>query len=150
MNLPNELWYDVFSFLTQESQRKFSCLWNLYDLSAKEIELIHSSNDLLCDCARKGYSKLMKLVSKQCNDPNIQDDAGNTALHWACSFGKKEIVEILIKAGADPNIQDNFGWTVLHCSKLLGHEEITEFLIKYSTDLSIKDNNGNTYKDFIE
>lgn len=47
MNLPTELWYNTFSFLTQKSLSKFSSLWNLHNLSIKEIELIHCSLDNL-------------------------------------------------------------------------------------------------------
>ena len=139
MQLSNELWYNIFSFLTQKSQSKFSCLLNLHNLSTKEILLIWTSNDLWFDIARNGYTKLMKLLIKSSVDLNIQYNYGRTILHLSTMFGYKEIVELLIKAGnIDLNIQDDFGFTALHIASLHGDKEIVELLIKASADLGIQ------------
>jgi len=145
MQLSNELWYTVFSFLTQKSQSKFSCLLNLYNLSAKEILLIWISNDLWVDTARNGYIKLMKLLIKAGTDLNIQYNYGRTILYLSTMFGDKEIVELLIKAGnIDLNIRDDFGYTALHNASLHGDKEIVELLIKAGADLNIKNKYNRT------
>ena len=140
MDLPNELWYNIFSFLTQESQWKFSSLWNLHNLSTKEIELLLMSDNLWFEATKKGYIKLIKLLIKAGTNVSIQDDAGNTSLHWACSFGNKEIVEILINNNIDMNIHNKIGWLAIHCSALCGKHEITNFLIEAGSGMSIKYN----------
>jgi len=149
MNLPIEIWYNVFSFLSQQSQSKFSSLWNLHNLCAGEIELMWYSNDLWFDSAYKGYIKLMKLLIKVGVNVNKQDIyLRRTALHYACFFGKKEIVEILIKAGANVNIQDNLDDTALHFASRFGHKEIVELLIKAGADVNIQEIDGSTALDY--
>jgi len=161
MNLPNELWYNVFYFLTQKSMSKFSCLWNLHNLSTEEIELIHRSIDLLIESAEKGYTKLIKLLIKAGSvNVNIQLYVGYTALHLASIHGRKEIVELLINAGADLNIQDNDGNTALYWASIRGHTECIELLIKAgSVNINIQNYYGKTalheasrygYKEIVE
>jgi len=131
MNLPNELWYNTFSFLTQKSQSKFSCLLNLYNLSTEEIELIWSSSNLWFDTASKGYSKLIKLLIKAGGvNVNIQDKDNLTPLHLASNRGNKDCVELLIKAGANVNIQNCFDNTALHLASNRGNKDCVELLIK--------------------
>ena len=139
MDLPNEIWHNTFSFLTQHSQSKFSCLWNLHNLDTKEIELLWTSHDLWFDTVEKGYTKLMRFLIKSGTDLNIQYNYGRTILHLSTMFGDKEIVELLIKAGGvDLNIQDDFGYTALHNASLHGDKEIVELLIKAAADLNIQ------------
>ena len=42
-------------------------------------------------------------------DPNIQDNAGRTALMLAADRGNRTIVDLLLEYGADMNIKDNAG-----------------------------------------
>ena len=160
MQLSNELWYNVFYFFNQQSQSKFSSLWNLHNLSTEEIKLIYRSYDLWFDTARKGHTKLMKLLIKTGGtDINIQDNCGCTALHLASIYGCKEYVELLIKAGANVNIKNNYVKTALHSASIHGRKEIVEFLIKTGgVDVNIQDNDGKTalhyanlydYKDIV-
>ena len=43
-----------------------------------------------------------------------ETDEGETALHWAVSRQRTEIVTMLLEAGANPNVPDNDGYTPLH------------------------------------
>ena len=145
MDLPNELWYNVFSLLTQQSQSKFSCLWNLHNLSTEEIELVWSSNDLWFDTAKNGYTKLMNFLIKAGADVNKQNYCDYTALHWSAYNNHKECVELLIKAGADINIQGRSGNTALHYVCIHQHsicKDIIKLLIKAGADLNIQNNDG--------
>jgi len=65
-----------------------------------------------------------------CTDVNSQNDYGETALHSASYYGRKECAELLIKAGADVNIQNNIGQTALHIASNRGYKEIVELLEK--------------------
>ena len=40
---------------------------------------------------------------------NVQNNSGNTALHWAALNGNLECVKLLVQAGADPGIRNNAG-----------------------------------------
>jgi len=146
MNLPNELWYNIFYFLTQRSQTKFSSLWNLNNLSTEEIQLMWSSNDLWFDTAKNGYIKLMKLLIKAGGiNINKQDNYGDTVLHKACRYGHKDCLELLIKAGAKLNIQSNFGYAALHCASIHNRKDCVELLIKAGcVDVNIQTNDGCT------
>ena len=145
MDIPNELWYTVFSFLTQKSMSKFSCLLNLHNLSTKEIKLTHRSNDLWFNAARKGYTKLIKLLIKYGDvDVNKQDNRGYTALHLASLYGYKDCVELLIKSGGNLNKQCNNDWTALHWASRYGYKDCVELLIKSGADLNKQDIYGYT------
>jgi len=146
MNFPTELWYNVFFFLTQQSQSKFSSLWNLHSLNTLEIKLMYSSNDLWFDIARNGYIKLMKLLIKSGTDLNIQSNYLWTALHSASYHNYKDCVELLIKAGGiDMNIQDSYGYTALHLASIRGHKDCVELLIKSDgINVNKQDNTGST------
>lgn len=37
---------------------------------------------------------------------NIQNEDGETPLHWACYENHEEIISVLLRAGADPKIVD--------------------------------------------
>ena len=161
MDLPNEIWYNVFSFLTQQSKSKFSSLWNLHNLSTKEIKLIHKSDDLLIEAASYDYVKLIKLLIKTGGvDVNVQDIFDKRRLlHFVSNYGHKDIVELLIKAGAEVNVQCKFGNTPLHYASMDGHTECIELLIKAGADVNIQDSDGWTvlhfasyggYKDIVD
>ena len=143
MELPNEIWYNVFSFLTQKSMSKFSSLLNLYDLSAEELELMHTSEYLLIDAASNDYVKLMKLLIKAGANVNIQETFDKRrALHFASAYGHKDCLELLIKSDANVNVQNKFGETPLHFASMDGHTECIELLINAGANVNIQDNDG--------
>jgi len=131
MQLPTEIWYNVFSFLSQKSMSKFNSLLNLHNFDIEEIELLHDSNDLWFDIVRKGYIKSMKFLIKAGGiNINKQNNGGWTALHLASYNSHEKIVELLIKAGADINIQDNNNYTAFDWANMCSHKEIVELLEK--------------------
>ena len=144
MDLPTELWFQVFIILTQKSQAKFSCLWNLYNLSPEEIQLLWSSDDLWFDCVKKGYIMLIQILIQNGTDVNIQDNDGDTALHSISFHGHKDCLEVLLKAGADVNIQNNCGNTALHKATINGHKDWVEVLLRAGADVNVLNNHGET------
>ena len=139
MDLPNELWYKVFNNLTQKSQAKFSCLWNLYNLSLKEIQLLWSSDDLWFDCAKNGYIRLIQVLIQNGANVNVQNKYGKTAIHLANQYGHKDCIETLLRAGADVSIQNIYGRTALHWASIKGHKDCLEVLIKNNVDVNVQD-----------
>ena len=84
---------------------------------------------------------LRAVASSNCARVNVLLDAGlsvtavdssatgNTALHWAASFGSGEEVRLLIERGADVDRTNCDGATPLHDAVQRGGEEIVKLLI---------------------
>ncbi|MFC1566796.1 protein kinase [bacterium] len=68
---------------------------------------------------------------------NMQDGNGYTALHYAASLGKNEIVQMLLDNGADVNIQDSNGYTALHYAASLGKNKIVQILLANGADVTL-------------
>jgi ankyrin repeat protein len=81
----------------------------------------------------------------------MQDDNGETPLHWAASSGHDEIVKILLDVGADPTIRRKDGASALHCAASNGSEKSVRRLLFPEIDenapkaaVNAPDNNGDT------
>ncbi|MBP5530418.1 MAG: ankyrin repeat domain-containing protein, partial [Lentisphaeria bacterium] len=60
---------------------------------------------------------------------NLQNHAGETALHYMAKFGSAaEVMKLMIDAGADCNIRDCGGRTPLDAAESNGKQEAAEFL----------------------
>lgn len=60
---------------------------------------------------------------------NLQNHAGETALHYMAKFGSAaEVMKLMIDAGADCNIRDGGGRTPLDVAEANGKQEAAEFL----------------------
>lgn len=57
------------------------------------------------------------------------NDAGETALMVAVSFGHKDIVELLLEYGADVDRRSNKGDTALGTAAMMGREDIVQILL---------------------
>lgn len=77
---------------------------------------------------------------------NHKNWQGHSALQYACSKGKKEIVELLLERNADVNIVDNRGDTCLHRLASQGREDLLAMLLKRPelTVLNAQNSEGNT------
>lgn len=78
-----------------------------------------------------------------------------TAIMWAASRGKKEIVRLLIESGAEINSKDDWkgnmtrpegteGWTPLIFAADSDHEDVVEILIENGADVNVKTKSGVT------
>ena len=97
--------------------------------------------DNLIDAVLAGDFEAVKALIDAGADLNIQDDDGDTPLHWAAD-GYTDIARALIDAGADLNIQDDDGWTPLHWVAGSGYTDIARALIDAGADLNIQDDDG--------
>jgi len=79
-------------------------------------------------------------------DPNIQDEAKDTALMYASQLGYIEIVELLLDRGADPNIQNEDKNTALLYAFETGYGyiEIVKLLLDRGADPNISNSAGDT------
>ena len=77
-------------------------------------------------------------------DPNLADENGKTALHYAAAFGKDEAVQILIEHGASIDLQDNNGNTALHSAATNGKTKVVSALIELGAALELQNEEGQT------
>ena len=73
-------------------------------------------------------------------DVNAKDNNGETALHDAAPFGKKELVKLLIENGAD----DKNKQRALHLAAEKGNLEVVKVLINH-----VKHKMPDAFKDFV-
>jgi len=66
----------------------------------------------------------------------------NSVLHWAASFGSKEIVDILLQRGADVNAANADGCTALHDAVQRKDAGIVKLLLDAGADASFEATNG--------
>jgi len=75
-------------------------------------------------------------------EPDIADDRGRTALHYAVFNDRCGIAEILISRGASLTAVDKLGHTPLCLSARDGYVEMSELLIKNGADTNFQNNDN--------
>lgn len=78
------------------------------------------------------------------DDPDLNDDEGKTALHYAAMEGNLEKVKKLLEDGANINAQDKFGGTVLYYATLISRTEVIKELLARGADINIRNMEGET------
>jgi len=135
--IPNELWNQIFSYLTNESKAKFYSVWNLCLLKKNEIFLLHESRNLLC--YENDFVNVIKsLIKDQKSDINFQGFLKISTLHKASYHGHENIIKFLIANGAELNIKNYCGNTPLINAIIHGHKKCVELLIKAGADTNVK------------
>ncbi len=64
---------------------------------------------------------------------------GKSALHYACRFGRSDVVVDLLACGANVDAVDDLGDTPLFLAVCYGHRDIVELLISAGADLNHRD-----------
>lgn len=124
-------------------------------LIAQDME---EPEDLIEACA-KGNLKIVKQFLEKGAKVNARAESGKTpgrtAIMWAASRGKKDIVSLLIDHGAEINAKDNWkgnrtvpegtdGWTPLIFAADSDHEQVVKVLIEKGADVNVKTKSGIT------
>eukprot|EP00889_Picochlorum_renovo_P000747 jgi/Picre1/27777/NNA_000741.t1 len=100
--------------------------------------------------ASAGSVDRLKQLLKDGADPDMKDEEGRTALHFASGYGELECMEALLDAGADINAVDENKNTALHYSAGYGNKEATELLVKKGVDKALKNAEDKTAKEVAE
>lgn len=77
-------------------------------------------------------------------DVNARRNGGETLLHNAAFWGRKDALLFLLANGADVSARDNKGGTPLHQAAQEGRKEAAELLLANHADINAKDNDGFT------
>ena len=99
---------------------------------------------------REGKVKEIKWFLDNGANPNLQNNAGTTALMYASRYSNTdsnlETVKLLLDHGADLNLQSNTGWTALilssRYSNTTSNPETVKLLLDNGANPNIQDNNG--------
>lgn len=89
------------------------------------------------------YDAIPILLGKKAN-VNAVDVNGNSALHWAVSCDKANIIILLIEFGSEIYETNFNGRTALHFGASEGSSRAVEALIKKGADVNTQDKNGRT------
>ena len=73
-------------------------------------------------------TKVSRLVYVEEHEVNIQDNEGNTPLHYVCSNGRSDILEILMLAGADETITSDRRETPAQVAERERHGKLLKLL----------------------
>lgn len=76
----------------------------------------------------KDEISIVEALLKMEADPNIADDNGTTALHYAIMSRNEAIVELLVAANADVNFKDKRGNSAMDYGKMTQNETIINHL----------------------
>ncbi len=66
-------------------------------------------------------------------DINSKDSEGNSALHYACASGNKNIVRALLSMGANPDRKNNRGETAFYQAAFAGHLSVIDIFLDVAT-----------------
>ena len=97
------------------------------------------------DASGAGEVSLEKVKSLLKADPKLvesKDDQGKTALHWAASAGRKDIVLALLGTGANKDAKDDQGCTPLHEAAKEDKPEVVSLLAAKGADRNVSDDRG--------
>ncbi|RNF24311.1 LmrCD-specific DARPin [Trypanosoma conorhini] len=84
-----------------------------------------------------------------CEDIDVRDSCGNTALHWAASLGSMPAVTQLLLAGAEVDAVNHNGAVPLHCAAICGHADVIEQLLRNGADATAVNYEGQTMFDLL-
>ena len=100
-------------------------------------------NDIATVAAHGQTDELIRILESG-RPPNLPDDKGETALHYAAQLGDKRMVQALLyyKAAVDP--RDQFGNTPLHWAAQRGDTTILQMLIDAKAAIDPQNRQGVT------
>ena len=100
--------------------------------------------ELLSACQAGDLLTVKKMMKEDSSLLFARDLSGRSALHFACSYGRSDIVRFLLSQGADPDSNSNSGETPLHVACISGQAKIIQLLVSHVSDIDATDKKGQT------
>jgi hypothetical protein len=107
-----------------------------------DYELAHQAFD--CIKNEKDSADIIKSIVTKLNNPDFQDEEGNTLLMHAVNKKDLKLTSILLSCGANPNIKNNSGFSPLHLAASYDEYDLLYPLIFAGGDPNLPDDNKNT------
>jgi ankyrin repeat protein len=86
--------------------------------------------------ARRGDTKVVRLLIDMGAEVDAKDGTGKTALHRAADIPSPETCRILVSAGAGVEVRDEFGLTPLHLAAIAPSADACRVLVEAGADLN--------------
>ena len=99
-------------------------------------------NEFLRAAGGGDLAKASALLDRNPGLISSKDKKGFTALHYAASYGYKDMAKLLLAKGADVNAKTARGDTPLHYTAAYDFKDITELLLSNKADPNITDGVG--------
>ncbi|XP_049795794.1 uncharacterized protein LOC126210572 [Schistocerca nitens] len=134
-------------------------LWNIYsgperrsadvDNEASEDTKDHKSKSRrrrteLHSAIQNGDEEKARKLIRAGTDLEVQDENGESALHYGAKAGVWNVVKLLIEAGASLEARDDGGRTALHCAARQGSGVCARLLVSAGAELDVRDHTGAT------
>ena len=87
---------------------------------------------------------VIELLLEKGADHALADRNGQTPLHLAAMWGRKDVVQLLLNAGADHNKANDLGYTPLHFAAPNEHKDVVELLLNAGAEPNKADILGET------
>ncbi|KAJ8285910.1 hypothetical protein GJAV_G00032380 [Gymnothorax javanicus] len=94
--------------------------------------------------ALNGDLERVRSFLRKGTDPNVRDQAGYQALHYASRAGHEAVCELLLDGGACPSPQTRGGATPLHRSAYCGHLGVVTLLLDRGANPLLCDDDGSS------
>jgi ankyrin repeat protein len=114
-------------------------------MATQRILPMHTEAEDIYAAARKGNLAAVESFLKEGVDINARDSSSKgTALIYAATEGREEIVSFLIGKEADLNCQNEFGHTALAMAACWGHQESVRLLLEAGANLEPRNQHDQT------
>jgi ankyrin repeat protein len=103
--------------------------------------------DTIHDAVKVGQSAKVEALLKEnpelLSSKDISSD-GDTPLHLAARYGRRDMAELLPTHGADVNAKGYNGETPFHWAAQAGNNDAVELLLTHGANVNAKDDDGDT------
>jgi len=117
----------------------------MVDTPSNEIQNEYDKFNFHNACAQGNLSVVKVYLDVQGFDTNAFDNLnGITGFHYACQFGKLNVVQFLVQQEFDMNVRDNSGKNGFHLACGRGNLDVVQFLVEHGFDMNVSSNDGCT------
>jgi ankyrin repeat protein len=95
-------------------------------------------------CQSKDKKLIKTLLEEGGEDPNMQDELGNSALHYLCTLGDLALVEKAVNIGGNIAVENNKQETPLHLAAIDGEVSIIQLILKKGANINARNIEGLT------